>query len=142
MGAERGGCQAANDAPIRRGNRRKALLRRPHAHVRVRAAQVRVRAIPMQSLILLLVTVIDLYMWAIIIWVILSWLVVFNVINTQNRFVAMVGDFLNRITEPALRPIRRFVPNLGGVDLSPLILILLLYFAKNLIFEYLAPRAY
>ena len=95
----------------------------------------------MQSLIILLFTVIDLYMWAIIIWVILSWLVVFNVINTSNRFVAMVGDFLNRITEPALRPIRRVIPNLGGVDLSPLVLILVLFFAKNLIREYLVAGA-
>jgi YggT family protein len=62
---------------------------------------------------------------------ILSWLVAFNVLNTSNRFVYMVGDFLYRITEPALRPIRRFVPSLGGVDISPVVLILLLVFLRD-----------
>jgi len=78
-------------------------------------------------------TVIELYMWVIIIGVILSWLVAFNVINTSNRFVYMVGDFTHRLTEPALRPIRSLLPNLGGIDLSPLVLILLLIFAKQIL---------
>ena len=67
----------------------------------------------------------------------LSWLVAFKVVNTQNRFVYMAGDFLHRVTEPALRPIRRFLPNLGGIDLSPIVLILLLLFAESLLFEYM-----
>ena len=62
---------------------------------------------------------------------ILSWLVAFNVLNTRNRFVYLLGDFLARITEPALRPIRRILPTLGGVDLSPLVLILLLMFVQQ-----------
>lgn len=91
----------------------------------------------MHSFLILVDTIISLYIWALIISAILSWLVTFNVVNTSNRFVYMVGDFLYRITEPALRPIRRVMPNLGGIDLSPVILILLLVFAKNLMFEYL-----
>ncbi|HMA14635.1 MAG TPA: YggT family protein [Kiloniellaceae bacterium] len=74
-----------------------------------------------------------LYMWAIILSAILSWLVHFGVINTRNQFVSMIGDFLWRITEPALRPIRRFMPNLGGIDVSPIILILLIYFLRDLL---------
>ena len=73
---------------------------------------------------------INLYIWVVIISAILSWLVAFNVINTSNPFVSTLGDFLWRITEPALRPIRRILPNLGGIDISPVVLILLLYFAQ------------
>ena len=73
---------------------------------------------------------IDLYMWVVIISAVMTWLVAFNVINTRNRFVYMVGDFLYRLTEPAIRPIRQRMPNLGGVDISPVILILILYFAQ------------
>jgi YggT family protein len=81
----------------------------------------------------LLVQIIELYKFVLIIAVIMSWLVAFNVINTHNRVVYMVNDFLYRITEPALRPIRRFVPNLGGVDISPIVLILLLWFVQRMI---------
>lgn len=81
----------------------------------------------------LLTTVIDLYIWVLIAGAILSWLIAFNVVNTQNRFVYSVGDFLYRVTEPALKPIRRYLPNLGGIDLSPLVLILLLLFAQQVL---------
>jgi YggT family protein len=90
----------------------------------------------MNAILWLITTVIDLYVWIIILQVVLSWLIAFNVINTQNRFVYLVGDFLYRITEPAMRPIRRILPNLGGIDLSPIVLLLLLYFAQRLLFEY------
>ena len=73
-----------------------------------------------------LITVINWYIYLVIASAIMSWLVAFNVINHHNRFVYMVGDFLYRITEPALRPIRQVLPNLGGLDISPIILILLL----------------
>lgn len=89
----------------------------------------------MLSFLNLISTVITLYVWTLIISAVLSWLVAFGVINTRNRFVYMVGDFLNRVTEPALRPIRRIVPNLGGIDISPIILIVLLFFVRNLLFE-------
>lgn len=89
----------------------------------------------MYSLLQLISTVITLYIWALIVSAVLSWLVAFNVVNTRNRLVYMVGDFLHRITEPALRPIRRFIPLLGGIDISPVVLILVLIFARNLLFE-------
>ena len=75
----------------------------------------------------------DLYMWAVIIGVVLSWLVAFNIVNTSNRFVYMVGDFTHRATEPALGRIRRYIPNLGGMDVSPVVLILLLIFVQRFI---------
>ncbi len=90
----------------------------------------------MQSLVWLIDTVIHLYIWCLIISAVLSWLVAFNVVNTQNRIVYTIGDFLYRVTEPALGPIRRFLPNLGGIDLSPIVLILLLLFARNLLQEF------
>ena len=89
----------------------------------------------MNSLLLLVSAVIEIYIWILIVSAVLSWLVAFNVVNSYNRFVAMVGDFCFRVTEPALRPIRRFIPSLGGIDLSPVILILLLWFLRNLLFE-------
>jgi YggT family protein len=76
------------------------------------------------------ITILDLYIWAIIISAILSWLVHFNVVNSRNQLVHTIGSFLWRITEPVLRPIRRFVPNLGGIDISPIVLILAIYFIQ------------
>ncbi len=92
----------------------------------------------MVSLLLLIDSVIEIYIWLLIIQVALSWLIAFNVLNTSNRFVYMVGDFLYRVTEPALGPIRRVLPSLGGIDLSPVVLILGLWFVRNLMFELLA----
>jgi YggT family protein len=79
-------------------------------------------------------TVITLYIWILIAAAVLSWLIAFNVVNTRNPIVHSVADFLYRITEPALRPIRSILPNLGGIDISPVILILGLLFLRNLIF--------
>jgi YggT family protein len=76
-------------------------------------------------------TLLWLYMMVLIISAILSWLVAFNVVNTRNRAIFMVGDFCYRITEPALRPIRRLLPNLGGIDISPIILILLIQLLRE-----------
>ena len=77
-----------------------------------------------------LMIAIDLYIWLVIIGAILSWLVAFNVINSSNQLVYLILDFLYRITEPALRRIKRFLPNLGGIDISPVILILALIFTQ------------
>ncbi len=88
----------------------------------------------------LLDTVIGIYITVVIVQVVLSWLVAFNVVNTQNRFVYIVGDFLHRATEPALRPIRRVLPNFGGMDISPVVLILGLYFVRVLLIRDIAPR--
>ena len=90
----------------------------------------------MLSLLFLIDQIIGLYMWCLIIVVAMSWLTTFNVINTQNKFVYQIYDFMYRITEPALRPIRRWIPNFGGIDISPVILILLLVFIRNLMKEY------
>jgi YggT family protein len=87
----------------------------------------------MFALFNLIATVITIYIYVLVASAILSWLVAFNVVNTSNRFVYMIGDFLYRVTEPALRPIRRFVPLLGGVDISPVVLILLLVFLRDFI---------
>ncbi len=81
----------------------------------------------------LVVTVITLYMWIVIFGVVASWLIHFNVINSSNRFVYLIVDFLYRVTEPALGRIRRFLPNLGGLDISPVVLILGLYFLRDLV---------
>ncbi len=88
----------------------------------------------MQSLLSLFDTLINLYIWALIISVVLTTLVSRNVINTSNRFVYMAGDFLHRITEPALGRIRRFVPNLFGIDIAPRVLFLGLVLVRNLVF--------
>ena len=81
-------------------------------------------------LIRVAIIAVDLYIWIIIIGAIMSWLVAFNIINTTNQLVYMVIDFIYRITEPALRPIRRVIPNFGSVDISPIALILGLIFLK------------
>lgn len=92
----------------------------------------------MNPFLMLISAAINIYLWLVIISVVLSWLVAFNVVNMSNRFVYLVWDFLFRVTEPALRPIRRFMPKLGGIDLSPVILILLLIFLQNSLFYYFA----
>ena len=80
--------------------------------------------------------VIDLYTWVLILAVISSWLIAFSVINRSNQLVHMITDLLFRITESALAPIRRRLPHLGGIDISPFVLILGLYFLKRLIVYY------
>jgi YggT family protein len=87
----------------------------------------------MGPLITFIIFVIDLYIWVVIASAILSWLVAFNVVNTNNRFVLQIADMLYRLTEPALRPIRNILPNLGGIDISPIILILILLFIRNVV---------
>jgi YggT family protein len=80
-----------------------------------------------------LLDIIEFYKWLVIIAAIMSWLVAFNVINTHNRVVYMIGDFLYKITEPALRPLRRFIPNLGGIDITPVVLYFILVFVQQTI---------
>ena len=90
----------------------------------------------MTSLLYLISTIISIFIWLLIANAILSWLVAFNVVNTNNQFVASVGNFLYKITELPLRPIRKIIPTMGGLDISPVVLILLLIFLRNLLFEY------
>jgi len=93
----------------------------------------------MKSIFILLDSIITIYLWIIIINAVLSWLVAFNILNTQNRFVFSVLDATYKMTDPALNKIRRFIPTFGSIDISPLILILLLMFLRNIIFEIFAP---
>lgn len=90
----------------------------------------------MRSLFVLIDTLLSLYVWLLIGSAVLSWLVAFNVINAHNRGVYMISDFLYRITEPVLRPIRRWLPTFGGIDVSPIVLILAIFFIRNLLREY------
>jgi YggT family protein len=76
------------------------------------------------------VAILDIYWWLVIIQAVVSWLIAFNILNTYSRPVAMVLDFLYRITEPALRPIRQFIPMMGGLDIAPVILLLVIWFAR------------
>ena len=77
--------------------------------------------------------VLDLFIWILIIAVVMSWLISFKVVNTTNRFVYLIADFTHRITEPALRPIRRFLPNLGGLDISPIVLLMVIWFLRDVL---------
>tara|TARA_Y100000741_G_scaffold78539_1_gene57307 strand:- start:291 stop:581 length:291 start_codon:yes stop_codon:yes gene_type:complete len=96
----------------------------------------------MKSIFILLDSIITIYLWIIIINALLSWLVAFNILNTQNRFVFSVLDTTYKLTDPILNKIRRFVPNFGSIDISPLILILGLMFLRNLVFEIFAPSLF
>ena len=89
----------------------------------------------MYSVLMLIDRIIDLYVWVIIVSAVLSWLVAFDVVNMRNRFIYLVGDTLNRLTEPVYRPVRRFLPDMGGLDLSPLIVILGLWFLRDIMWE-------
>ena len=93
----------------------------------------------MRSILFVILLILDIYIWLLIAAAVLSWLVAFNVVNSRNQFVAMVGDFLYRITEPVLRPIRNVLPGLGGIDLSPVVLILLIILIKDIIVRYIYP---
>ena len=96
----------------------------------------------MKSIFILLDSVITIYLWVIIINALLSWLVAFNILNTQNRFVFSVLDTTYKLTDPVLNKIRRFIPTFGSIDISPLILILGLMFLRNLVFEIFAPSLF
>jgi YggT family protein len=98
------------------------------------------RAVSMRAVLDIIIIVLDLYTWLLIASAILSWLIAFNVVNTRNQFVAAVAEFLYRITEPVLAPIRRVMPNLGGLDISPIIVILLIMFIERVIMYYIYPN--
>lgn len=93
----------------------------------------------MLALIQTVVLALDLYWWIIIASAVFSWLYAFNVVNPRNQFVSAIGNFLFRITEPALRPIRRFLPDLGGIDISPIILLLVIFFIRQFLITSVAP---
>ncbi len=96
----------------------------------------------MKSIFILIDSIITIYLWIIIINAVLSWLVAFNILNTQNRFVFSILDATYKMTDPALNKIRRFIPTFGSIDISPVILILILMFLRNIIFEIFAPSLF
>ena len=96
----------------------------------------------MKSVLILFDNIISLYIWVLIINAIISWLVAFNILNTGNRFVYSVLEVSYKLTSPALNFIRRYLPNLGSIDISPVILILGLMFLRNFVFEMLAPALF
>ncbi len=96
----------------------------------------------MIALLETIILALSIYWWLIILSAIFSWLYAFNVVNPRNQFVATIGNFLNKVTEPALRPLRRLLPDLGGIDISPIIVLLLIFFAQNFIRTTLIPMFY
>ena len=96
----------------------------------------------MRALIDVILLALQLYIYLLIAAAVLSWLIAFNVVNTRNQAVGMIADFLYRITEPALRPIRSIMPNLGGIDISPVILILIIILVENVLIYYIRPNVF
>ncbi len=96
----------------------------------------------MRPILEVIIFILNAYIYVIIAAVIVSWLIAFNVINTRNQIVAMIVDFLYRVTEPVFRPIRQFMPNLGGIDFSPLIVLLIIYVIERSIELYIYPNVF
>ncbi len=93
----------------------------------------------MRALLDVVMLALNLYVYILIASAVLSWLIAFNVVNTRNDFVRAIWDFLFRITEPVLRPIRNMLPSLGGIDVSPVVLILIIILIKDVIVRYIYP---
>lgn len=93
----------------------------------------------MRAVLDIILILLQLYWWVLLIMIILSWLISFNVINTRNQFVAAVWRVVNQLTEPVLGPIRRFIPSFSGLDLSPLVAFLAIFFIQSIIGYYLYP---
>jgi YggT family protein len=96
----------------------------------------------MRALLDVILIALQLYVWIIIASVIFSWLFAFNVVNPRNQFIATIGNALYQLTEPALRPIRRYVPVFGGLDISPIILILAIFLLQRIIVYYIYPAVF
>ncbi len=96
----------------------------------------------MKSILILFDQAVSLYIWILIINAVISWLVAFNVLNTSNRFVYSILDISYKLTAPPLNYVRRYLPNLGSIDISPIVLILVLLFLRNLVFEMFAPSLF
>ncbi|MBF87065.1 MAG: hypothetical protein CMJ14_03580 [Pelagibacterales bacterium] len=90
----------------------------------------------MHSFLILVDSLVSFIVWILIIQVIMSWLIAFNIINSGNKFVWQINYALHKLTNPLLSPIQQILPNLGGIDISPVILIIVLHFARNLLFEF------
>ena len=90
----------------------------------------------MNSLLWLIIEIIQLYQFVLIVYIIATWLIAFNIVNTSNRFVYSVMDILYRLSDPSLRLVRRYVPTFGNIDISPIIVFIVLIFIKKLLVEY------
>jgi YggT family protein len=96
----------------------------------------------MRPLLEVIIALLNAYWWIVIIAVVMSWLIAFNVVNTRNQIVGMIADFLYRLTEPVFRPIRAMLPNLGGIDISPLIVLVIIYVIERSIYLYVYPNVF
>lgn len=96
----------------------------------------------MRAVLDVVMLVLNIYTWILIGSAVLSWLIAFNVVNTRNQFVSTIWDMLYRVTEPVLRPIRERMPNLGGLDISPVILLLIIFFLQSVIVRYIYPAVF
>ena len=96
----------------------------------------------MRAVLDVILLVLQLYTYVIIIVAIMSWLIAFNVINVYNNVVRAIWDALNALTEPVLRPIRRMLPSFSGLDLSPLVLLLLIFLLQDVIAKYIYPNVF
>jgi len=90
----------------------------------------------MNSLLALIIQIIDLYKLVLIFYIILTWLIAFNIVNTSNRLVYSIMEILYRLCEPILRLVRRYLPNFGTIDISPIIVFIILWFSQSLLIEY------
>ena len=90
----------------------------------------------MNSLLGLLIQIIGLYKLVLIVYIIVTWLIAFNIINTTNRFVYSLMEILYRLSEPSLRLVRKYIPTVGNIDISPIVVFLLLWFLQSLLIEY------
>jgi YggT family protein len=93
----------------------------------------------MSAILDVLLLALDLYQWVVIATAIMSWLIAFDVVNTRSDFIRMIWNAMLSLTEPVLRPIRNFLPNMGGLDISPIILLLIIYFLQRVIIRYFYP---
>jgi YggT family protein len=96
----------------------------------------------MRAFLDVIMLALQLYVWILIASAVMSWLVAFGVVNMRNEVVRTIWNFLYQATEPALRPIRRILPNLGGIDISPIILLLIIFFIQRVIELYVYPVAF
>ena len=90
----------------------------------------------MNSLLILIIQIINLYQFVLIVYIILTWLLNFNIVNYSNKFVYMIMDTMHRLCSPTLNLVRRYIPTIGAIDLSPVVVYLTLWFIKNLLIEY------
>ena len=96
----------------------------------------------MKSILDIILVVLDLYWWIIIASAVFSWLYAFNVVNMSNQFVGAIGNFLHQMTDPLLRPIRKKMPDLGTIDLSPIVLLLAIILLRSIIIRYIYPNVF